>query len=85
MILISAEYEHFTNYYGYYFKDEEAKVNHNVSHMKYIYHIEKHKSDGHITINGKIGPLRYYDYTINQAIKKYNADCKAELKRRGEC
>jgi len=83
MILIPTEYETFTNYYGFYYKDEEAKAKHKVSYMKYIYHIEKHKN-GYITINGKIGPKRYLYYTVNEAIKKYNADCKAELRRREE-
>ena len=84
MILIPTKYDTFTNYYGFYFKDEEAKAKHKVSYMKYIYHIEQFHNDGHIVINGKMGPFRYYDYTIMQAIKKYNADCKIELKRREE-
>jgi hypothetical protein len=83
MILIPTEREYFTNYYGFYFKDAEAKAKNKVSYMKYIYCIQMYR-DGHIEINGKMGPFRYYDYTLNQAIKKYNADCKAELKRRGE-
>ena len=83
MILIPTEYEHFTNYYGFYYKDTEAKNKHHVSRMKYIYNIERWK-DGHIVINGKMGPHRYYYYTITQAINKYNTDCKAELKKRGE-
>lgn len=41
MILIPTEYEHFTNYYGFYYKDTEAKNKHHVSHMKYIYNIER--------------------------------------------
>ena len=76
MILIPTEYEHSTNYYGFYFKDEEAKAKHKVSYMKYIYNIERYKRDGHYAINGKIGPKHYFGYTIQQAIRKYNAECK---------